>query len=368
MAVETTIINEKRLLGIYVITSLIGIALIVSSVFQVSRELEIVHKVDDLERSVKALLGDDTLPGLMHGGLSEPSDIRFYRLSDNTVYALNSVSIEEQLYLASTELESSRLNKRGGYFELHGNTLTWVKFKDGINGDMLLAVSDFEPPMESLLYAYRQNFLVPLLFYIWIIAWVAFVIHRLLRTVRENQVRISHMALYDGLTGLPNRNLAHDRFEKMIQLGQRESGSFSCSLVDLDGFKSVNDQWGHAYGDEVLRQAAARLQSCLRESDTAARIGGDEFVILLNHVDEYCWGSVYARVQLALSKPYEVFGNVLEVGASIGVAIYLRHGLDVQTLMRNADSAMYEAKAGGGGVRIYKSHKPPRLLGVVAAQ
>jgi diguanylate cyclase (GGDEF)-like protein len=169
--------------------------------------------------------------------------------------------------------------------------------------------------------------------------------------VREAEERLRCRALHDELTGLPNRRLMADRIEHALARQARSLRSpyegVAVLLADLDDFKVVNDTWGHAVGDDLLRQVALRLASAVRGADTVARFGGDEFVILCEDVTVDVAEVVARRVLSALSEPFAVEGHVVYVAASIGIA--LSPPDDAGTLLRYADMAMYEAKARGRG-------------------
>jgi len=169
----------------------------------------------------------------------------------------------------------------------------------------------------------------------------------LVDVTREKQLeeRLEHQAFHDPLTGLPNRKLFHDRVGHALT--QRKTGQVAVLFVDLDNFKTVNDSFGHACGDEVIVAAARRLQMCARGGDTAARIGGDEFALLVEDVTTAAVTALADRVLDALSQaPVEFGGRTLPIGASVGVAI-AGPGETTETLLRNADLAMYEAKLQG---------------------
>lgn len=156
------------------------------------------------------------------------------------------------------------------------------------------------------------------------------------------------LALYDALTGLPNRKLLDERLKQTIAKARRHQGVFALMFIDLDKFKPVNDTYGHAYGDLLLKEVAKRLQNCMRESDTACRLGGDEFVALLSEVDgPEAAMKVATKILNRLTLPYEVVGHVFDISASIGVALYPENGVDGKALMKSADMAMYEAKNAG---------------------
>ena len=160
--------------------------------------------------------------------------------------------------------------------------------------------------------------------------------------------RIEHMALHDGLTGLPNRLLLQDRAGQALARAKRDSGTFALVLMDLDRFKQINDTLGHAIGDEVLKVVAQRLTHAVRTSDTVVRMGGDEFALLLPdivHPDQAI--EVGQKILAAMLSDLSIESHRLHVTASIGVALYPVHGTDLPTLLKSADAAMYDAKARG---------------------
>ncbi len=167
--------------------------------------------------------------------------------------------------------------------------------------------------------------------------------------VREKTGQLRHQALHDALTGLPNRVLALDRVEQMLARARRQQLPVAALYVDIDGFKYVNDSFGHAAGDELLRIVAARLSSVVREGDTAARLGGDEFVVLVEGSTLDAGPELVAQRLLdVLRQPYDMNGEIgreISITASIGIAFGLRESPD--ELLRDADVALYEAKAAG---------------------
>ena len=165
---------------------------------------------------------------------------------------------------------------------------------------------------------------------------------------RQAEARVHHMAYHDSLTGLPNRALLADRLERAILAAQRADGKLAVMFLDLDRFKNINDSLGHATGDHLLREVAGRLCSAVRASDTVARLGGDEFVVLVPglHALEEC-SHIGDKIIEALALPVPFEGHDLHISPSIGICVYPDDGLDVETLMRNADAAMYQAKAAG---------------------
>jgi diguanylate cyclase (GGDEF)-like protein/PAS domain S-box-containing protein len=174
---------------------------------------------------------------------------------------------------------------------------------------------------------------------------------------------LTHQAYHDGLTGVPNRALFRDRLDQAVAVARRTRASFGVLMVDLDGFKAVNDSLGHDAGDELLTTVARRFEEALRPGDTIARFGGDEFGLLLDGADEHRAADVARRLLVALSEPLQVAGHELSLGASVGVALYPRDGEEADELVRRADVAMYAAKeAGRGRVEVYR-HELARELG-----
>ncbi|WP_137171941.1 EAL domain-containing protein [Massilia sp. HP4] len=172
---------------------------------------------------------------------------------------------------------------------------------------------------------------------------------------RESQDQLDHLAHHDALTALPNRLLYHDRLRHAMARAERDGEQLAVLFIDLDRFKNVNDTLGHHVGDELLKQAAQALSRCLREGDTLARLGGDEFIVLLEDVDGLPGATRVAEKLMAMfEQPFEVSGHELFVTGSVGISLYPQDGRDMHMLIRNADVAMYQAKARGrNGFRFY---------------
>ena len=173
------------------------------------------------------------------------------------------------------------------------------------------------------------------------------------RQVHIRQTELEYRALHDSLTSLPNRTLLLDRIEHDIHIAKRGSHTLSLLILDLDDFKEVNDTLGHSAGDILLIEVGRRINSTLRDVDTVARIGGDEFSILLPHTNEEQAIVASQKILSSFDAAFEIEGVVVSVSASIGIAIYPVHGEDVQTLLRYADIAMYVAKRNKLGFEIY---------------
>ena len=166
------------------------------------------------------------------------------------------------------------------------------------------------------------------------------------RTYAEEQIK--HLAYHDALTGLPNRLLFKDRLTVAISHAQRDRAKLAVLFLDLDRFKVINDSLGHNIGDQLLQAVSARVQSCVRESDTVARLGGDEFTVLLPHLPYAEDAALVAQKIIdAVRYPFQIEGREFFMTTSIGISLYPDDGFDAETLIKNADTAMYQAKEQG---------------------
>jgi two-component system CheB/CheR fusion protein len=168
-----------------------------------------------------------------------------------------------------------------------------------------------------------------------------------LSIVKESHSRVEFLATHDELTGLPNRTLFMDRLRQAIAHSGRSGTSFAMLFLDLDNFKVVNDSMGHAAGDDLLKEIATRLRDCVRTGDTVARFGGDEFALLVEEATATEAEMAANRIAEAMLRPHPISRQSVYPGASIGICMYPNDGLDPETLLKNADSAMYQAKDGG---------------------
>jgi diguanylate cyclase (GGDEF)-like protein/PAS domain S-box-containing protein len=175
-------------------------------------------------------------------------------------------------------------------------------------------------------------------------AQIATVIER-----KQSETWLRHIARHDALTDLPNRGLFDDRLRSALVKARLDGDRLALLYIDLDRFKQVNDTYGHATGDLLLREVGHRIRHCVRDSDTIGRLGGDEFVVLLSSIKLPEHASMIAgKIRASLNQPFELAGQCLQVSASLGIAIFPEHGDENKQLMRHADSAMYRAKKMGG--------------------
>ena len=175
-------------------------------------------------------------------------------------------------------------------------------------------------------------------------------LHEALDAAREAQEQLRQMAHYDALTGLPSLHLLKDSSVALIAQAERNNRKIAVMFVDLDGFKAVNDTWGHTAGDAVLKEVAKRLTEGLRDCDQIARIGGDEFVVLATNVAQPRDAEKVAEkiVQL-VGEPFDIGDAVAQIGASVGIAFFPDHGKDMESLLKAADRTMYRVKNSGKG-------------------
>jgi diguanylate cyclase (GGDEF)-like protein len=166
---------------------------------------------------------------------------------------------------------------------------------------------------------------------------------------RQSQATVAHLAYHDPLTDLPNRILLQDRLEQAVARAKRGE-QIAVHYFDLDRFKQVNDHLGHAVGDTLLKAVAGRLKTITRQTDTIARIGGDEFVLIQSALAQESNASALARRAIdVVSNSYDIDNRRITIGASVGIAVAPRHGTDATMLLRKADAALYRCKADGRG-------------------
>lgn len=170
----------------------------------------------------------------------------------------------------------------------------------------------------------------------------------LLTRLKKTNDQVTYLAHHDTLTGLPNRILFYDRLNQAIARAHREKEAIAVLFLDLDGFKQVNDTLGHDIGDALLREAAQRIQSCVRDSDTVARMGGDEFTVILTNIkSENSKDRVAQKIIEEIAAPFMLNGKNCSVSVSIGIALFPENGDTPEQLIKMADAAMYMAKHGG---------------------
>jgi diguanylate cyclase (GGDEF)-like protein/PAS domain S-box-containing protein len=193
-----------------------------------------------------------------------------------------------------------------------------------------------------------------------------FVVHDI-TSRKDAEAELRRLALFDTLTGLPNRVLFFDRLKQLLELARRNSFTLAILYMDLDRFKEVNDTYGHEAGDELLRQVAERMRSVTRGADTVARMGGDEFIGVCGRITEASDAEIVARKLVdRIEAPFDVSGVSISIGVSIGISVYPDHSTDAETLLALADRTMYDVKESrGSGFRVYSPAEisSPKPLG-----
>jgi diguanylate cyclase (GGDEF)-like protein len=212
--------------------------------------------------------------------------------------------------------------------------------------------SDVQRARQRRLYLEQLGYLLGILIsgsvLIWLLLRETRHVRRLLADATTARNRIWHLAHHDPLTDLPNRWLLSDRLDQALRRGQRQGEMVALHYFDLDDFKAVNDGFGHLMGDRLLVTVAQRLRTCVRDSDTLARIGGDEFAIVQSGISDRAGAALLAeRMLAALGAPLAFDGNALRITASIGIALYPDHAASPEQLHQAADQALYRAKAAG---------------------
>lgn len=171
---------------------------------------------------------------------------------------------------------------------------------------------------------------------------------------KKVEEKIRHMASHDELTGLPNRALLKDRLVTARNLAARNRRKMAILFIDLDGFKAINDTLGHKAGDQLLQEVARRLLAAVRQSDTVARMGGDEFIVLLNNLDNFNDAEPVAKkILAAFELPFALGGHFGKIGGSIGISVFPDHSRDADKLISFADKAMYRIKKAGKNAYAY---------------
>jgi diguanylate cyclase (GGDEF)-like protein/PAS domain S-box-containing protein len=245
-------------------------------------------------------------------------------------------------YVNEKDIESfKRVIKKEGYVKAYEQKL---KKKDGTIMDCMLTVTT-KKDAEGRTVAYQG-------------------IIRDITAEKLTEQTIRHMAYHDALTGLPNRTLFNDRLSMAILNAQRNHKKVAVMMLDLDKFKQINDVWGHKFGDLMLKTVGERLINTLRKSDTIARMGGDEFLVIIPEIDNIEDTDIIAgKILQSFTEAFMISGRDLSVTTSLGIATYPQDGKDAETLIKYADIAMYAAKATG---RNQFMHYSPRMQGGAA--
>lgn len=358
--IRVSISEKYQVIAFFIMAIVLATGLIVSFVYKASRELEITYEINHLYQFHQFLLNKQIEKGgLNKSGVSDrrledylDDNYYAYHLNKNRIISAKTNNPQQPPQFNLKALETTRLNEHGGYLKQEGRIYTWVMLPMNGDSDRLLLLHKYKEVDTGLLAnVYSRYFIIPMLVFMWFMVWGILILRNMHNRIIKQRESLEYVAMHDVLTGLPNRDLFDDRLNHLIKMSRREEVKFALVFIEMNNFKALNDSLGYEYGDELLRQVAQRITNTLRDSDTSARIAGDEFSLLVRNVNESVLINVCNRVDAALKEPYVLFGSNITIRFSMGVATYPTNGEDGKTLTRNADRAMRDVGINGGGIQ-----------------
>jgi diguanylate cyclase (GGDEF)-like protein len=287
-------------------------------------------------------------PGISYDALLFATSVLIAIIGSGVVLYIFHVLCERGSFMAKYRLAAAAVMG----FTVVGAHYTGMAAAHFANNSVCLAVSKGVPSAGWLAMAVAVVTLLILTLALVMAVFDSRMEERTTLLVQANQ-ELTELALTDSLTQLPNRRLLEDRLNQAIIRSRRENTGFALIFMDLDGFKPINDTHGHHVGDDLLRYVAERLRSLLRAQDTVARMGGDEFVMLLEHADVAGIEAIAEKIVTRVGMDYRIKQHNMHVAASLGIVMFPDDGNDVRTLMGKADAAMYQAKQKGGGCYVF---------------
>jgi len=355
---------KVKLISIYISTTIVGVVLILSAIFNASIELEARHKSENMYEifTLQASTFDITQNGRVD---INKLHLLARKLTSKTYqsFIVSKNSKPQQIHMkkcgidiSSQFINQNSAQKQYGYETVDGCTFSWALISLQQSQHKLAVLYQFSAHTYYELYNSHSNHLViPIIFFIWITVWGSLILGNLVSRLKNQKEKVEHMAMHDALTGLPNRNYFTSKIKVLLSNSKIENKTFVLALIDLNKFKSVNDKLGHNYGDEVLKQVALRFKKESREQDIIARLGGDEFILLLPDTTLKTSQPIIERIHSAIVEDYSVLGKTIKIGASIGVSYFPEHDTEYMELLHKADLAMYVAKESGGGIKVFAS-------------
>lgn len=357
MTSSTSVTDYKgRLIVFYVSIVIIGVTLIFTAVYKAARDLEVINDIDNIYNSHESIVSnlnfpDDSLISLAATWTTDK--FQLFPVVNDEIIAGDPQACGKTINKAV--LDETRISYLGGLIEAENCSFTWAMVPTSMPSGKLLILHDYQyRGISSFIDIYSRRLFIPALFVIWMTVWGGIILANLVNRLHQQKEEVKHMAMHDSLTGLPNRNMFSLKLSELHSYSERESLSYTLALIDLDRFKQVNDSLGHNAGDELLRQVAGRFKRVIRQYDIVARIGGDEFILLLPDAKIEESGVILERIYNELIREYSILGESVVIGASIGAVFYPEHKDKNTELTYKADCAMYVAKEAGGGIVFFE--------------
>lgn len=339
-----------KFISIYISTTLVGIALTLVSIYNASSEQQELDHLNNMHAIFSDRISNVSLDDLQHQIKQLSSEkYKVIYMTDSKDIQLNVSSCE--IEVSRELLELSRANQYGGVISGQECTISWVVL-DKSEPVLILHRYD-DSNMGTMISAYRNRLIIPLIFFMWLVVWGSFILGNLINRLQLQKEEVEHLAMHDSLTGIANRKKFSERIIELSRYAKRNHSSFMLAMIDLNKFKNVNDKLGHQYGDILLQQVARRFSECIRDYDMVARFGGDEFILLLVDEDMDNNMAVLKRIYDKIIEEYILLSEKVTIGASIGVSYYPHHDTSYSDLVHKADIAMYFAKAHGGGIKVF---------------
>lgn len=355
-------------LNTQIILSILGITFLAQAVFGFLAYREITESRGDqltifLQYLNREIAERMTLPGNIYVSeiyleelrqkFSTPHSILIIQENDRILYiAGNSDKNIQDITKHLKEAYSD--SDKHGLIDMDGVQYYWAVSQLPNKRYQLVMLEPAGTEETTIVATLRSRLITSGLIILWMAVWISLILSsKISKQLDEKNNQLKHLALHDGLTGLPNRTLLSDRLEQVLLQAQRTKNSFSLFLMDLDRFKEVNDTLGHQFGDELLKMVSSRLLKSMRDKDSIARLGGDEFAVLLPDTDFEGTINCVERIIQSMDAPFSINDVITESKISIGIAIYPDHGDAVDTLMQYADVAMYQAKKSQSGYAVY---------------
>ena len=276
---------------------------------------------------------------------------------------LNGNIIPSALSILPTDVDITQLfakvgppstSARSGIIEINEQRYPWASALQTDANIELLLIHQPELAVTPIFETVAAQLIIAGMIVIWIAVWAALILASIIsKRIQAHNAELQHRASHDDLTQLPNRSLLHQRTENALATAKLQNQTLALLIMDLDRFKEINDTLGHHVGDELLLQVGRRISDVLRDTDTVARLGGDEFSLLLPNASVKNAIACVERISHALEQPFIINQKEIVASFSIGIAMFPQHGRDLESLMKYADIAMYQAKKNSTGYSVY---------------